>query len=293
MEDEYPKIRGITRLDYEHTSKGWWARYTRDGVTFSEVFRDNDKRFRSTKAAYEAAKSWHLEVRELIPPLNRREYAEILKKNNKSGYVGVYKSFKRLVSGKHYFWAAHWAEEEGKQKVVQFEVDEYGEEKAKQLAIEARKNALDTISKEWSENYWKYRRDGNSSNKQLNTQEEDEYQDIFAFEGKEKFEIHKAHERNKDLRDEKIRRFLEEHGHLFCEICEFDFEKEYGVIGKGLIEVHHTVPLSEMSENHKTSITELMCICSNCHFTVHNGDHVENLRKMRFIVNAKKKKANK
>lgn len=295
MEENYPKKRGITRLQYKHTSEGWWARYTRDGVVFGEVFRDNDKRYGSKRVAWEAAQAWHKEVRELLPPLNRKEYAQLAKKNNTSGYTGVYKSFGRIVDGKRYFWAAHWAEDEGKQKHAYFYIDEHGEEKAKELAIKARKGALEQINKEWSNNYWKYRRDGDLSDEQPSAKIEDEYEykDIFAFEGKEKFEIHKTHERNKVLRDEKVRRFLEEHGKLFCEICEFDFEKEYGVIGKGLIEVHHTVPLSEMSDNHRTSITELMCICSNCHFTVHNGDHVTNLRKMKFITNAKKKKANK
>lgn len=285
--EEFPKIRGITRLKYEHTSEGWWARYTRDGVTFGEVFRDNDERYGSKRAAWEAAKKWHEEVREILPPLNRREYAEIKKRSNKSGHTGVYRSFDRRKKGNRYFWAAHWAQEPGKQKHAYFYIDEHGEEKAKQLAIEARKKAIASIDPNWHEGYWDYRRGDGSQ--EFNTK----FDDPFAFEGNEKYELHKLHERNKELREKKLLDFIEKHGHLFCEVCGFDFEREHGEIGKGLIEVHHTVALSEMQHNHKTTLEELICICSNCHFTVHNGDHVNNLRKLRFIFSAKKKKTNK
>ena len=284
MKEEFPKIRGITRLKYEHTSEGWWGRYTRDGVTFSEVFRDNDERYGSKEAAFEAAKAWHKEVRELLPPRNRKEYAQIAKSNNKSGHTGVYKTFARVVGGKRYLWVAHWSPEKGKHKHARFYVDEHGEEGAKQLAIEARKAGLSDIKENWSDDYWDYRR------------REDELEgnyffDVFAFEGNEKYGLHKIHERNRELRKNKLKQFLEENGYLFCEVCGFDYEKEYGEIGKGLIEVHHMVQLSEMEINHKTTLKELMCICSNCHLTVHSGDHVENLRKLQFIFNARKKKS--
>ena len=31
-----------------------------------------------------------------------------------------------------------------------------------------------------------------------------------------------------------------------CQICNFDFEKKYGVLGKDYIEVHHIVPVSKL-----------------------------------------------
>lgn len=70
MDKNYPKTRGITRLKYEHTSQGWWARYTRDGTTFSEVFKDNDPKYGSKRKAWEAAKKWHEDARQILPPLN-------------------------------------------------------------------------------------------------------------------------------------------------------------------------------------------------------------------------------
>jgi predicted HNH restriction endonuclease len=38
-----------------------------------------------------------------------------------------------------------------------------------------------------------------------------------------------------------------------------------------------------MDPDHKTTIDELMCICSNCHFAVHTGDPDANLRSLRIL----------
>ena len=286
MTKEFEKVRGISRLNYKTTSQGWAARYMRDGVMLSETFPDSE--YETQEDGFEAAKKWHKEAREILPPYNRKEYSEIKKGNNKSGHTGVYKTFSKRVSGKRYMWVATWMPEKGKAKHEYFYIDEHGEEEAKKLAIEARKQGLSEITEEWPDSYWDYRRgkDGLESVTEF---------DFFAFEGAQKYELHKVSERNREIRNKKIEQFLEKHGALFCEVCGFNFEKEYGEIGKGLIEVHHTVPLSEMEINHITSIDELICICSNCHFTVHNGDHEENLRKLKFIFNAKSKpkKANK
>lgn len=279
-ENDFPEIRGITRLKYEHTSQGWWARYTRDGVTFGEVFRDNE--YGSISASWDAAKKWHENTRELLPPLNRREFAQIKRKANKSGHVGVYKTFRRKKGGKEYCWVASWSPEKGKQKHEYFYISELGEKKAKELAIHARKEAIANLKEEWPEDYWGYRREQEGEISPY-------FEDVYAFEGDEFYKIHKAKERDQDIRKKKIEQFLELHGELFCEICKFSFEKEYGIVGKGLIEVHHLLPLAQMEPNHKTKIEELICICSNCHFAVHNGDPTENLEKLRFIFKAKNK----
>ncbi len=95
--------------------------------------------------------------------------------------------------------------------------------------------------------------------------------------------MHRAAERDPGIRLLKLRAFLKEHGKLFCEICGFNFEETYGQIGRGLIEVHHLIPISQMDPDHKTTIDELMCICSNCHFAVHTGDPDANLRSLRIL----------
>ena len=50
-----------------------------------------------------------------------------------------------------------------------------------------------------------------------------------------------------------------------------NFEKVYGEIGKGFIEVHHKTPLSEYDEEHEIPQSELCALCSNCHSMVHRN----------------------
>lgn len=49
----------------------------------------------------------------------------------------------------------------------------------------------------------------------------------------------------------------------------FDFYEFYGELGKGFIECHHTVPVSEYCNELTTKIKDLALICSNCHHMVH------------------------
>lgn len=62
---------------------------------------------------------------------------------------------------------------------------------------------------------------------------------------------------------------IEKHGAV-CVICGFDFEKTYGEIGKGFIEVHHNKPLSSLEEPIEINPEKDMdCVCSNCHGILH------------------------
>lgn len=55
-----------------------------------------------------------------------------------------------------------------------------------------------------------------------------------------------------------------------CCVCGFDFEKEFGDIGKSFIEVHHSLPVSKMGENHMVDpLKELYPLCPNCHAMIH------------------------
>lgn len=78
---------------------------------------------------------------------------------------------------------------------------------------------------------------------------------------------------------------IEIHGSK-CMVCGFDFEKIYGDIGAGFIEIHHLEPVSGLGED--TLIdpeTDLVPLCSNCHRMAHrrvpNPFTVEELK--RFI----------
>lgn len=58
-------------------------------------------------------------------------------------------------------------------------------------------------------------------------------------------------------------------GHLKCHVCGFDFAEKYGGIGEGYIEVHHEKPLAGRKRARKTVMSELECLCANCHAMAH------------------------
>ena len=99
------------------------------------------------------------------------------------------------------------------------------------------------------------------------TTEESEEEDLE--EGKLKTRLHKVRERNPNTVKKKKKNFLEQNGRLYCEVCSFDFVKEYGSRGDGFIECHHTKFLSDYDEPTKTSISDLVLLCSNCHRMIH------------------------
>lgn len=51
--------------------------------------------------------------------------------------------------------------------------------------------------------------------------------------------------------------------------CGFNFERIYGLLGKGFIEVHHVIPLADMDKVETNPKKDLIVLCSNCHRMVH------------------------
>jgi len=88
-------------------------------------------------------------------------------------------------------------------------------------------------------------------------------------EGQVLYKFHKVRERDRKIIDAKKKRILKEKGVLKCEVCGFDFEKTYGEIGKGYIECHHLIPLSNFQVNKETRLDDLALLCSNCHRMIH------------------------
>lgn len=71
-------------------------------------------------------------------------------------------------------------------------------------------------------------------------------------------------------RDPKLRAAaIKLHG-AACMGCGFNFEKIYGSLGLGFIEVHHTKPISFFGGPSAIDpATDLVVLCSNCHSIVH------------------------
>lgn len=76
---------------------------------------------------------------------------------------------------------------------------------------------------------------------------------------------------NKYERDPEARaRCIQHHGYK-CAVCDFDFEKIYGPLGRHYIHVHHIVPLGEIKAAHKVDpINDMIPVCPNCHAMIHS-----------------------
>lgn len=84
-------------------------------------------------------------------------------------------------------------------------------------------------------------------------------------EGKSKKVYVNVYERNTAARN----KCIEYYGYK-CQICEFDFEKKYGEIGKDFIHVHHIVDISLIGTEYELNpITDLIPVCPNCHAMLH------------------------
>lgn len=65
---------------------------------------------------------------------------------------------------------------------------------------------------------------------------------------------------------------IEIHG-VTCIVCNFNFASKYGLIGDGVVEIHHKTPVHLMNrEKVVDPRTELVPLCSNCHTMVHSTD---------------------
>ena len=101
-------------------------------------------------------------------------------------------------------------------------------------------------------------------------------QELESFEeGEVRWRFVKHRKREGKLRAKKIAAFKAANsGRLFCEVvgCGFDFEAEYGALGKDYAQVHHLVPLKDVDEFGTTnSVDDLAIVCANCHAMIHKG----------------------
>jgi len=139
-------IYGITRVDNDVSrTHGWLVTIQRRSEIFRRQFSDGVHGGKLRALA--AAKAFRDEVVAQNPPLTRREHAEIRKKNNKSGVVGVCRycaseTRDRPPAERRWFWVASWVPPGERAKRVKFSVNKYGEEGAFKMAVKARRAAL-------------------------------------------------------------------------------------------------------------------------------------------------------
>ena len=88
-------------------------------------------------------------------------------------------------------------------------------------------------------------------------------------------------------RDPKARKTCLKHFGYKCAVCEFDFEARYGAAGKGIIHVHHVVPLSQIKNEYKVDpIQDLRPVCPNCHAIIHKKSPAYSLEEVVVMLRA-------
>ncbi|MFW1773998.1 HNH endonuclease [Acinetobacter genomosp. 33YU] len=109
--------------------------------------------------------------------------------------------------------------------------------------------------------------------------------DLGVTEGSLKIRRHLVRERNLSIIKQKKQKILSDFGKLECEVCHFDFEKNYGEIGKEFCEVHHLIPLNQSDSIVKTNLEDLAIVCSNCHRMLHKGQPLLEIHELKMLLN--------
>ncbi|MDD5275145.1 MAG: HNH endonuclease [Methylovulum sp.] len=285
--EHYKIPKGIIRYDYAD-SHGWWVRVTRDKAMFRTIFFDS--LHGGIENGLKKAILYRHELLSSFPITIKRIHARVIAREPENRI--------RLTTGKgklqpYVAWEATWYDENHKVKAKRFSVNKFGHEEAKALALEAARanhNKEPKITSQpdpYQDDKFKaiLRADvevlasikSARYSKGISKQQQIENSYPFALEGERKLGIHFLIERDRKLRNQKIEIFLDNHGKLFCELCNFRFIDAYPFLLTDIIEVHHIVPLSTLNTTANVSLSDLMLLCSNCHTAVHQGDAEKNL----------------
>ena len=132
---------GICRIDQpSHRTHGFFLRAARHGKIYSAFF--TDKRYGGRAQALAAAVEHRMKLLKILglpAQKSRRWWAETVGRRGRSGIVGVQRVIDRQSKPRRKYWRATWSPELGVVQKKQFSIRKYGDEKAKQLAIHARR----------------------------------------------------------------------------------------------------------------------------------------------------------
>ena len=135
---------GISRIDQpaKH-NHGYFVRLQRQGKIHSAFF--SDKQYGGRKNALLAARLHILKLRKKFGhPVrrSRRWWAEIPRRKNRSGIVGVHPATLRREGRVLKYWMATWSPEPYKAVRRLFSLSKHGKRRARSLAIRARREGL-------------------------------------------------------------------------------------------------------------------------------------------------------
>ena len=99
-------------------------------------------------------------------------------------------------------------------------------------------------------------------------------EDDMVLEGSTSVKETLIRKRSHRLRSAAIDHYRKSNGKIYCEVCGFCFEDVYGEIGKGFVEIHHTKPVYQYSDDGFESylteaIKRVKPLCANCHRMIH------------------------
>ena len=87
-------------------------------------------------------------------------------------------------------------------------------------------------------------------------------------------------------RNPKARQACIAHWGCRCQVCKFDFEKNYGPLGKDFIHVHHHIQqISKVGHEYQLDpINDLRPVCPNCHAMLHRETPPMSLDDLRDVL---------
>lgn len=94
---------------------------------------------------------------------------------------------------------------------------------------------------------------------------------------------------NRYERDPRARASCIKHNGCRCQVCNLDFESQYGDRGRGFIHVHHLRELAQPGEADAVDPRfDLAPVCPNCHAMLHRGDRLLTIDELKELLHARK-----
>ena len=143
------RYRNIHRIDEEtNRTHCWFVTVQRRGKKYTKRFTDGV--YGGKRKALQKAKVWRDEMTARHPPMTKKQYVSIKRKNNRSGVPGVcrYARVSVLSTGEvseRWYWVASWAVAYKRTRQVKFSIDKYGEEGAFKKACALRRQKVRQI----------------------------------------------------------------------------------------------------------------------------------------------------